>query len=194
MNRTLVSALLPPVVLAVLASCSTTDPRPPKSGPYGGVDAGLWTDFKDHPKGYLPETQEPSALAFLSPPPDPASPRAIADLALYKAMLSEKNGPRWAQAAKDADVETPLAPQAFDCALGLVIDPATIPVLTRLLAKTMMDVDQAGEASKTHAEPAFNADLEAAHAELRNTEAKRAVPTPMRGQNRRACDAAILTR
>jgi acid phosphatase (class A) len=142
-------ALILPAVMAAVAGCATTSPSPAKSGPYVSVDARLWTDFHDHPAGYLPETQEPSALAFLPAPPAPGSPRAAADLALYKTMLSEKGAPRWALAIKDADVETPLAPQAFDCALGLVIDPNTMPVLTRLLAKTMMDVDQAGEAAKT---------------------------------------------
>ena len=107
-----------------------------------------WTDFHDHPAGYLNVAQLPDARDFLPPPPSPDSPKGQADLAIYLSMKALEDTPRWSQAKADADVETPTAPKAFACALGAAVTPQTAPRLSLLLARVMMDVSKAEDAAK----------------------------------------------
>jgi len=107
-----------------------------------------WTDFKDHPQGYLSDAQRPDAKDFLPPPPAPGSPREAADRATYLAMKALENSPRWAEARADADVESPSATRAFTCAAGKPITPEATPATALLLARVMMDVAKAEDGAK----------------------------------------------
>jgi acid phosphatase (class A) len=135
-------ALIGLAASALLAACAAA-----------GSGAGLipvWTNFADHPKGYLGE-HVPQSLAFLPPPPEASSPRGEADLAAYRATRSLERSHRWAYSVLDADIETVNAPgHVFGCALGTSIDIARQPVLMRLLGRVMSDVDEAGKGAKAH--------------------------------------------
>ena len=138
------------LLLVTVAGCAT-----PPSLPFHMAAAKaqpskvVWTDFHDHPAGYLSEAQRPDARDFLPPPPTPDSPRGQADRATYEAMKALENTPRWSQAKADADVDTPAAPKAFACAVGATITPTTTPTLSLLLARVMMDVGKAEDSAKT---------------------------------------------
>lgn len=132
-----------------LAGCAGPGQSPlhlARAVPAGGRIA--WTDFHDHPAGYLPADKLPDARDFLPPPPDPDSPRGQADHAIYQSMKALEDTPRWLQAKADADIDTPNAPKAFACALGASITPEIAPHLSLLLARVMMDVSKAEDAAK----------------------------------------------
>lgn len=122
--------------------------------PHHGVAAArpvTWTDYRDHPKGYLSKAELPDAYGFLPPPPAPDSPRGLADVATYRAMKALKDTPRWRQARSDADVESTRAPGGFTCVAGAEITPSATPTLSLLLARVMADVGQ----SEDHAKDAY---------------------------------------
>jgi len=72
----------------------------------------------------------PDGVAVLPPPPAPNSPRAQADLAVFRATRALAGTPRWAIAAQDVD-NAPI--DRFACALGRPVTPAQAPRLARLL-------------------------------------------------------------
>lgn len=121
-------------VILLFAGCATAAPKaaPPM----------FWTGFLDHPKGYLTSADTLEATAFLPAPPPAGSEREAADIAVYRATRALAGSPRWAQAAADAEVETPEAPfKAFECALGVRVKPAEAPTLTYLLGAVLPDVE-----------------------------------------------------
>lgn len=130
--------------ISVLGACA--------SGPAKPV---LWSGFTDHPAGYLTPRTAFNAAAFLPGPPAAGSPREAADREVFRATRTLADGPRWRQAAEDAEVETPRAPfKAFACALGVEIDPTKAPALTRLLGSALPDVELVQkEAKKTFFRP-----------------------------------------
>ncbi|AKT42604.1 acid phosphatase [Chondromyces crocatus] len=107
----------------------------------------LWKDGKDHPRGYLGD-EAPDGTHFLPPPPAPGSPGDATDRAIEQKVRALQGSARWQWAARDNDLETPVAPRAFECALGVTFDPATMPILTRLLARVTSDVGAGGERAK----------------------------------------------
>ena len=134
----LLSQAVAALALLVLAACAAA---PPAFHP--------WRDFADHPRGYLTAADTPSVAAFLPDPPAPGSPRAQADLAAYRATRALAGSPRWSLAARDAVIDTPAAPKALACALGLELDPAREPTLVMLLGRVMGDVDASLKGAKT---------------------------------------------
>ncbi|MES2035140.1 MAG: phosphatase PAP2 family protein [Pseudomonadota bacterium] len=134
--RTIVVASLAVLLTACASSATTT---------------ALWKGYADHPPGYLAAGEGPVALAWLPPPPDPASPRGLADAFAFSATRALKDGPRWSLAARDAEVYTPdAALSAFACALDADIRPATTPALARLLGRLPTDIDSLQAGAKKH--------------------------------------------
>lgn len=126
---------------SLLAACAMAGPRPL---------IPLWKDFSDHPKGYL-GAAAPRSVEFIAPPPAADSPRGQADTAVYRRTRALQGSPRWTLAASDADVETPNAPgKVFGCTLNAALTIETQPVLMRLLARVMGDVDTAVKGPKEH--------------------------------------------
>lgn len=132
--RTIVVASL----AVLLTACATSSTTP-----------ALWTGYADHPPGYLAADEGPVALAWLSPPPDPASPRGKADAEAFSSTRALESGPRWSLAAADAEVYTPdAAVRAFACALDADIKPTTAPALVRLLGGVPTDIDNLQASAK----------------------------------------------
>ncbi|CAN5372553.1 phosphatase PAP2 family protein [soil metagenome] len=119
--------------LGLMVGCATT-----------AVAPRLWEGFADHPAGYLTKATTINATNFLPRWPAAGSPRGDSDRAIYRATRQLQGSPRWTLAIQDAELDTPRAPyKAFACALGVEIDPASAPTLTRLLGSIQPDVDLA---------------------------------------------------
>ena len=125
---------------AVTAACAGLAPAPAFKP---------WTNFYDHPKGYLAPGAAPRAEAILPGPPAKGSPREAVDVAAYRATRRLEGTSRWTLAARDADIDTPRSPDALACALGVEIDPARAPTLATLLGRVMSDVDASLRGAKT---------------------------------------------
>ncbi len=119
-----------------------------------GPDALLWQGYADHPQGYLDADDRFEALAFLPPPPEADSLRAQNDLAVYRATRALKGQPRWLQAAADAEIVSPSAPNVFSDALGVPFDPDQTPTLALLLGRMHADLETVQASAKaSHARP-----------------------------------------
>ena len=127
--------------LLVLTGCATVAPSSDTAA------IPLWRNFADKPRGYL-APQAAGAEAYLAPPPALDSTRDRADMEIYAATRRLKDTPRWAQARSDADAESPAAPKAFDCALGVSLDVARQPILIRLLLRASTDSDNLSRTAK----------------------------------------------
>lgn len=129
-----------PVVLALLlAACAAPVPRPPVPEPPGHRVAG-----------YLPPGQAPDSLALIPPPPAPGSAALALDLAVAAQARTLRDGPRWQQARRDADLGFPAGAQQYACALGIAIDADHTPHLYRLLSYLRADGSAAARAAKKH--------------------------------------------
>lgn len=131
---------------AVLAgSCSTANAPLPVGEAVGAESAAysteFWKGFMDHPHGYLSADSAPNALNFLPPAPAADSERGRADMAVYRASRSLEGTERWEIARADNEIETPSAPRAFECALGVKFEPERMPTLTYLLARMLGDLE-----------------------------------------------------
>lgn len=100
--------------------------------------------------GYLQPNQLPDTVAILPPPPAAGSAAAAADEELYRATRRLKETPRWAQAAKDAELRFPKATEHFSCALGVAISAEATPHLNMLLRRVRMDSSRANDKPKDH--------------------------------------------
>ncbi len=107
----------------------------------------LWKDFSDKPRGYL-ENQAAGAETYLAPPPAAGSARQGADMAVYRATRLLEGSDRWRQAQADANIDSPTAAKAFECALGAQIDPLRQPILVRMLARISTDSDNLSRSAK----------------------------------------------
>ena len=89
--------------------------------------------------GYLSIKDLPQSKELVPPPP--------AEKSLAKALDEEKNrealmlngSKRWEQAARDAAIRSPKAPESFSCALGVPITRKDTPYLHLLLRRTLTD-------------------------------------------------------
>lgn len=115
-----------------------------------GHEPSLWQGYADHPAGYLATDSDFEALAFLPPPPEDSSLRAQNDLAVYRATRAMKGQARWGQAAADAEIVTPSAPEAFSEALGVAFNPSRTPTLALLLGRMHADLETIQASAKAH--------------------------------------------
>lgn len=100
--------------------------------------------------GYLQPGQLPDGVALLPPPPAPGSAALAADEEAYKATRKLRDSPRWALAAKDAELRFPKATEHFSCALGIAISAEATPHLNMLLRRVRMDSSRANDKPKDH--------------------------------------------
>jgi acid phosphatase (class A) len=125
--------------LFVLAGCATVAPPPPTDLPE--VRPG-------YVAGYLQPGQLPDTVALLPLPPAAGSVALAADEETYKATRKQKDTPRWALAAKDAELRFPDATEVFSCALGMKISAESTPHLNMLLRRVRMDSSRANDKPK----------------------------------------------
>ena len=100
--------------------------------------------------GYLQPDQLPDGVALLPPPPAPGSAALAADEEAYKATRKLRDTPRWALAARDAELGFPKATEHFSCALGIAISAQATPHLNMLLRRVRMDSSRANDKPKDH--------------------------------------------
>ena len=97
-------------------------------------------------RGYLAAQDRPDLTHVLAPPPEPGSPRAVADRGVFMETRVLQGTPRWALATSDVSGEVY---DDFAQALGVRLTPQTAPVLTALLDRAGEDRSVVGDA-KTH--------------------------------------------
>jgi len=102
------------------------------------------------PPGYLSPEALPDSLALLPPAPDPHSATQARDDAEEAADNAYRQGPRWALAALDADLDFPQAAGTFSCAVGVNISAETTPRLYTLLERTRSDAGASTRLAKDH--------------------------------------------
>jgi acid phosphatase (class A) len=129
------------VALVVLSGCATVTPRPPTELPE--VSPG-------YVAGYLQPGELPDGLAWVPPPPSPGSAALAADEEAYRATRKLRDTPRWALAARDADLLFPQATEVFSCTLGMEISAQATPHLNMLLRRVRMDASRANDKPKEH--------------------------------------------
>jgi len=100
--------------------------------------------------GYLQPTELPDSTALLPPPPVAGSAALAADEDIQRATHGLRDTPRWAQAARDAELRFPQATQHFGCALGMPISAEATPHLNMLLRRVRMDASRATDKVKDH--------------------------------------------
>ena len=100
--------------------------------------------------GYLPRNALPDSLALLPPPPAPGSAALAADEAAFLATVPLRGTPRWALAARDANLVFPKAADAFSCTLDAPVGPDTTPNLYMLLRRSLTDAGLATYGAKDH--------------------------------------------
>jgi len=100
--------------------------------------------------GYLKPEQLPDGLALVPPPPAPGSAALAADEEAYKATRKLRDTPRWALAARDAELLFPQAAEVFQCTLGIAISAEATPHLNMLLRRVRMDSSRANDRPKDH--------------------------------------------
>jgi acid phosphatase (class A) len=125
----------------LLAGCQTPPPTSPEV-------VGEYRAGSGYLNGYLERKQLPDSLALLPPPPAPGSAQQAADLDTYKRTRALRDTPRWALAAKDANLKFPAAASTFECALQVPISQQATPNLNMLLRRTLLDAGLATYAAK----------------------------------------------
>jgi acid phosphatase (class A) len=100
--------------------------------------------------GYLQPTELPDSKALLPPPPAAGTAALAADEEAYRATRALRDTPRWALAAKDAELRFPKATEHFSCALGMPISADATPHLNMLLRRVRMDASRATDKAKDH--------------------------------------------
>lgn len=89
---------------------------------------------------YLYESEVPSNLKLLPPPPEENSARFAYDIEQYEWGKSQRNTPRGEQAIKDADTSDKGVCEAFSPAFGITISQETTPQLYRLITGMREDL------------------------------------------------------
>jgi acid phosphatase (class A) len=100
--------------------------------------------------GYLQPAQLPDSRALLPPPPAAGSAALAADEDAYRSTRKLRDTPRWAQAAKHADLGFPHAAETFSCVLAMPISEAATPHLNMLLRRVRADASRANDKAKDH--------------------------------------------
>jgi len=99
-------------------------------------------------QGYLHEEPTLNSAAFLPPPPADDSAKYQADVAASDALANLEGSPRWAMAARDAELSFPAAASIFSCALGIEINESATPALYRLMQRSLTDFGLASYPAK----------------------------------------------
>ncbi len=99
-------------------------------------------------KGYLAAGAAPDTLRILPPPPKPGSARDAGDREVFAATRALAGGPRWALAASDADLSK--GSGMFSCAMGVQLDAAAAPALTRVFRRVGLDTLAVIDPPKNH--------------------------------------------
>jgi acid phosphatase (class A) len=110
--------------------------------------AGLSQGRPGYVIGYLAPEQLPDTLALLPAPPAGGSAALAADEDAYRVTRRLRDTPRWALAAKDADLTFPHAAATFSCALDLPISQEATPHLNMLLRRVRADASRANDKPK----------------------------------------------
>ena len=140
MKKLTLPAGLTSLFLLALTGCASIQPPTTPEAMPGGRPGYVM--------GYLKPEEIPSSLVWLPPPPIAGSTAFAADEAAYQATRKLRDTPRWAMAAKDADLNFPNAAQTFSCALDLPISQQTTPHLNALLSRLRADTALAGAKAK----------------------------------------------
>ena len=102
------------------------------------------------PRGYLALDDLPDSLLLLSPPPAVGTAAFARDEEVSKAMERPPASARFRLAASDADLKFPHAPGAFNCAIGVTVDPKMTPKLYELMGKAAIDIGLSTYKAKKH--------------------------------------------
>ena len=144
MENTLFSTRISALVLALtLAACAATPDDERQSVSIAGFGPGFVA-------GYLAESDIPSSLTQVPPPPAAGSAALALDHDIAQRSFALYNTPRWTQAIADADLTFPNAASAFSCSLGITVSEADTPRLYRLLRRTLTDLGRSPRAAKVH--------------------------------------------
>jgi len=134
------TAALLGITATLLAACATVvAPTSPE---------GLSQGRPNYVIGYLQPAQLPDSKALLPPPHASGSAAFAADEHAYRETRKLRDTPRWAQAAKDADLDFPQAAQIFSCALAMPISAEATPHLNMLLRRVRADASRATDKAK----------------------------------------------
>ena len=138
------------VLLAAMAAAACgSQPRTPKVE--AGVEAGASDPrFPGFLPGYVSREALVDSLALLPPPPEAGSSAQAADDASRQAARRWRATPRWAWAARDAELRFPQAATTFACALGTAVSTEATPKLVTLLRRTLADAGLATYRAKDH--------------------------------------------
>ena len=98
--------------------------------------------------GYLSAGVLSDMAAAIPAPPTPGSPQDAADKAASARYAALEDGDRWLLATSHAEGRPPLAPQHFDCALGVRLGSAETPVLDRMMGRLFHDAASVAEQVK----------------------------------------------
>lgn len=96
-------------------------------------------------KGYLGETA-PDTTFVVAPAPQPGSPQAEADRAIFRATRALEGTPRWQMAIADAK-ERDIG-KAFACSVGAELGILATPKVAKVLLRVAPDVSRAVEGPK----------------------------------------------
>jgi len=98
--------------------------------------------------GYLQPAALPDSRALLPPPPATGSAALAADEDAYRSTRRLRDTPRWALAAKDADLTFPKAAEVFSCVLAMAVSEEATPHLNMLLRRVRADASRANDKAK----------------------------------------------
>ncbi len=134
----------------ILAGCAATSASQKGTGamtPPTSPD-GLSGGRPGYVVGYLKPSELPSSRAFLPPPPAAGSAALATDEEAYKSTRTLRDTPRWALAARDADLTFPNAARTFSCALDMPISQEATPHLNMLIRRVRADASRANDKAK----------------------------------------------
>ena len=140
MNRYLATTGWVFLAFLMLAGCAAATPPTSPDALSGGRPGYVI--------GYLQPAELPSSQTFLPPPPAAGSAALAADEEAYRSTRALAGTPRWALAAKDADLTFPNAAQTFSCALGIPISQEATPHLNMLIRRVRADASRANDKAK----------------------------------------------
>jgi acid phosphatase (class A) len=90
----------------------------------------------------------PDAAAVIGPPPSAGSASEQADVTIYAATRKLEGRPRWALAARDAEISPQVLLDDYACALGVRLNRANAPALYDLIARATRDASATANRAK----------------------------------------------